>query len=114
MSLVKKAIDSQYILIIDNQKVCMYYQRITSLFGGFLSSKKSSVKGLGRLTSISSTFKLLKIVCIESWFYTSSKNGQFAFPSQGVMEIVCTSTRHSMNKMWGQFGKKSVTVILYI
>jgi hypothetical protein len=54
------------------------------------------------------------LVCIESWSYTSSKNGQFAFPSQGVMEIVCTGTRHSMNKMWGQYGKNSVTVILYI
>ena len=54
------------------------------------------------------------LVCIESWSYTSNKNGQFAFPSQGVMEIVCTGTRHSMNKMWGQYGKNSVTVILYI
>jgi hypothetical protein len=37
------------------------------------------------------------LVCIENWSYTSSKNGQFAFPSQGVMEIVCTGTRRSMN-----------------
>ena len=27
------------------------------------------------------------LVCIENWSYTSCQNGQFAFPSQGVMEI---------------------------
>jgi hypothetical protein len=32
--------NSQYILIIDNQKVCMYYQVITSLFRGFFSLRK--------------------------------------------------------------------------
>ena len=29
------------------------------------------------------------LVCIDNWSYTSYQNGQFAFPSQGVMEIVC-------------------------
>jgi hypothetical protein len=29
------------------------------------------------------------LVCIENWSYTSCQNGQFAFPSHGVMEIVC-------------------------
>ena len=38
--------NSQCILIIDNQKVWMYNQRITSLFRGFFSITKSSVKGL--------------------------------------------------------------------
>jgi hypothetical protein len=32
--------NSQCILIIENQKVCMYYQRITSLFRGFFSLKQ--------------------------------------------------------------------------
>ena len=57
--------NSQCILIIDNQKVCMYYQRITSLFRGFFSSNKSSVKLLGRMTSISSTFKVLNFFLVK-------------------------------------------------
>jgi hypothetical protein len=72
--------------------------------------KKTHRKGMLFSDNTCILFGCPLLVCIESWSYTSSKNEQFAFPSQVVMEIVC----NSMNKMWGQYGKNSVTVILYI
>ena len=64
-----------------------------------LLRKKNLSKGMLFSDNTCIFFGCRLLVCIKNWSYTSSQNGQFAFPSQGVMEIAFHMWRKQILKI---------------